>query len=59
MNEDDDDIEIEVHRIPGTRSGWIKLSRAFVRDEGRSERELIAKRKVIALWKRMNRERKG
>ena len=59
MNEDDEDIEIEVHRIPGTRSGWIKLSRAFVQDEGRSEQERTAKRKIIELWKRMNKERKG
>ena len=58
MNEDED-IEIEVHRIPGTRSGWIKLSQAFVHDEGRSEREQTAKRKVIALWQRMNKEKRG
>jgi hypothetical protein len=56
MNEDED-IEIEVYRIPGTRSGWIKLSRAFVHDEGKEEREMIAKRKITELWKRMNKER--
>ncbi len=59
MNEENEDIEIEVHQIPGTRSGWIKLSRGFPRDEGQNERERVAKRKVEVLWKRMNKERKG
>ena len=56
MNNDDDGIEIEIHRFQGRRKGgWIKFSRTFLLDEEWEKGMYEAKKLLEILWKKAER----